>query len=181
MKKPSLTRLITLLLLCVCAGVGYVYAYRVVSKTSERLASLHKEANEKSTDAARIAAVKNALRTLVADESSASNYLVLASDIVPFIERLEQMGSDLGADVSVASVSKEKTGSRERLVLSLKITGNFEAVMRTLGAIEYAPYDITTSQVSVGLAGAVAGGTWTASAVFWVGLQSGTVSSLDKK
>lgn len=181
MKKPSTARLIALLLLCVCAGAGYLYAYRVVVQTSEKLATLQKEANEKSTDAARILAAKNALRTLAADEASAATYLVLASDIVPFLEKLEQTGAELGADVSVASVSKEKTGSRERLALSLKITGSFEAVMRTLGAIEYAPYDITTSQVSVGLAGPVAGGSWTASGVFWVGVQSGTVSTSDKK
>lgn len=180
MKKNSLIRLAVVFLLCLLAGVAYVFLYRSVADASDHLASLEKEVKQKSNDAARITAAKNTLRTLDVDEASVASYLVLSSDIVPFLERLELIGTELGADVSVVSVAKEKDGSRERLALSLKITGSFESVMRTIGAIEHAPYDITTSQLSVGLTGTTAGGAWTASGVFWVGTQS-AVQTSDKK
>ncbi len=181
MKKNPLTRLGVLLLLCLVAGGVYVFLYRTVADVSGELATLEKEVQQKTTDADRISAAKNTLRTLDVDEASVASYLVLSSDIVPFLERLELIGEELGSDVSVVSVAKEKDGSRERLVLSLKITGAFESVMRTVGAIEHAPYDISTSQLSVALAGTTAGGAWAASGVFWVGTQSTASSTPAKK
>ena len=171
MKKNPLTRLGILLVLCVAAVAVYFLLYRTVTDVSGELAALEKEVREKSTDASRVAAAKNTLRTLDVDEASVAAYLVLSSDIVPFLERLELIGAELGADVSVVSVAKEKEGSREHLVLSLKITGAFESVMRTVGAIEHAPYDIATSELSVARTPA-ASGEWSASGVFLVGTQS---------
>ena len=62
--------------------------------------------------------------------------------MVGFINGLEAQGQALGTTVSVLSVSAG-TGKQPTFMLSLTIEGTFDTVMRTVGVIEYAPYDIS--------------------------------------
>ncbi len=171
MNHKPFARLLILVLLIAVAGTAYGVFYGKVREHSAHLAELQDKAVTMSTDATRIAAAKEALTSLGKDEETAASYLVLASDIVPFLEELQKLGTELGAKVEIVSVSKEKVDGRERVFVSVKITGSFSPVLRTLGAIEHAPYDINTSQMSLALS-ADAGGLWTASGVFTVGTRT---------
>ena len=51
--------------------------------------------------------------------------------------------------MKVLSVSAGGTNARPTLTLAVTVTGAFDAVMRTAGSVEYAPYDISISKFSV--------------------------------
>ncbi|MBU2103516.1 hypothetical protein KKD95_00690, partial [Patescibacteria group bacterium] len=84
-------------------------------------------------------------------------------------------GKGLGATVSVASVSAETTTTRPHLKLSLKITGSFDSVLRTLGAIEYGPYDsqlLTTTFDTPKVSDPTLDAEWTATTAFVIGMRT---------
>lgn len=177
MKHLALIQLTVALLLFAGIVTAYGLWYRVVGKTSAHAAQLSVDIETKTQDSARVAAAKVALSELAADESGVHQYLVPTNDVVPFLEGLEQTGRQLGAEVEVASVSAESKTSRPHLTLSLKITGSFDSVLRTLGAIEYGPYDSALGTVTFDtprVGDSTAPSVWTATATFTIGTQVAT-------
>lgn len=152
---------------------AYGLGYAAVSSASAEAALLALQVDEKSRSATRLIAAKAALSSLEADEASLRRYFVSTEDVVPFLSGLERTGRELGAQVEVASVGNDPSSvERKRLVVALKITGSFEAVMRTLGAIEYGPYDSRATAVTLDtpLSPAEGGGKeWEATATFIIG------------
>lgn len=173
MKRISLIQLVVALAVFAAVLGVYGFWYSLVGKSSVEAAALSEEIRTKSQDSARVAAAKVALESLAEDEAAMRAYLVREKDIVPFLGTLEDTGTSLGAGVEVVSVSAESKGERSQLLLSLKITGSFDAVLRTLGAIEYGPYDSAIQSVTfdtVPVEGTAA--VWTAAATFTLGTQT---------
>lgn len=158
--------------LLAAAGI-YAFCYGAVGAMSRKAAALDTEIRTKSEESARVAAAKEALASLAADEASMRQYLVRQEEIVPFLGRLEGTGAALGSSLQVVSVSTEKAAPRGRILLSVKITGSFESVLRTLGAIEYGPYDSAVTNVTLDTSESEPGQTaaWSAVATFTLGTQ----------
>lgn len=172
MKRASLIQLVVALVVFTATLGVYSFWYSLVGKASVEAASLSEEIRTKSQDSARVAAAKIALESLAEDEAAMRAYLVREKDIVPFLGTLEDTGASLGANVEVVSVSAEPKGERSQLQLSLKITGSFDAVLRTLGAIEYGPYDSAIQSVTFDTVPIEGSSSWTAAATFRLGTQS---------
>lgn len=158
------------LLAAVLGAYGLWYAS--VGKLSVEAAALAESIRTKSQESARVAAARVALASLSADEAAMRAYLVREQDIVSFLGTLEETGASLGSNVEVVSVGADTKDERGRLVLSLKITGSFDAVQRTLGAFEYGPYDSAIQSVTFDTVRTEAGNAgWTAVATFTLGTQ----------
>jgi hypothetical protein len=89
---------------------------------------------------------------------------------VAFLGDLEKQGKAQGAAVEVLSVT-DQDATKRRISLSLKITGSFDAVVRTLGTIEYGPYDAVLTNVTLDSVAAKenAPAVWTAAVVISFG------------
>lgn len=174
MKRASLIQLIIALMIFAGVAGAYAFWYAAVGKASVEAASLSEQIRTKSQDSARVDAAKVALESLAEDEAAMRAYLVREQDIVPFLGSLEQTGASLGAGVEVVSVATERKDDRSQIRLSLKVTGSFDAVLRTLGAIEYGPYDSTIQSVTFDTVPVEAGKpvSWTAAATFTLGAQA---------
>lgn len=175
MRKPfmQLIAAVILLALFIAAYSGW---FVIVDRENAKAAALATQIELQSQDTARIAAAKAALASLSSDESRVNMHFVPAADVVPFIETLQSTGSSLGSTVQVLSVSAVPGKARGQLALALQITGSFDSVMRTLGALEYAPYDITLGSITLSTPGAAGKGArvWQAGAAFTVGTASTT-------
>ncbi len=178
MKHRTLIQLAIALLVLAGAIGAYVFWYASVGALSENAAALQGEIQTKSQESARVAAAKVALESLKEDEAAMQAYLVREEDIVPFLGALESTGTALGSTLEVVSVASDSTEARSRILLSLKISGSFDAVLRTLGAIEYGPYDSAVENITFDtvLTEEGAGAPWTAVATFTLGTQVATPS-----
>jgi hypothetical protein len=161
----SIYHLIGALVLLLVAVVGYAFWYYTLGSVSASAANLAAEAESKKQSAASATLAAGELERLEREEASIHAYFVVPDDIVGFLEGLQTKGAALGAEVTVVSVSAE-TAPRPRLDLAIKIDGSFDAVMRTMGAIEYAPYDLTVSMLTLSLTGE---GEWSAAMKLIVG------------
>lgn len=148
MKSP-LTHLLIASLICVLVIMGYGFWYGVVRDKSSVMAHLENKIVTKTETAKRIASARASLADIAGDEASMRSYFVPETGVVSFINNLEAQGKKLGTTVNVLSVSAGGVETQPTLVFSLTINGKFDAVMRTLGAIEYAPYDLSVSTLSI--------------------------------
>lgn len=174
MNIKSFTPLIGSLVLVVVAASAYGFAYSLVGTKSGQVATLLDQINQKTEATTRVAVAKSELIALQSQEATVDQYFVSTSDVVPFLEQLAATGKYLGANVQVLSVSSVPGTPYGQLNLSLTITGSFNSVLRTLGAIEYGPHDTQVSSVTFAAppGSNVASPTWTANAVFVIGART---------
>lgn len=175
MKHSHLIQLaVTVLILGISLGLTVVSTIAVQSET-KKATELSSEISTKRAETMRVAEASAALPALVSAEQSIGTYFVRADDIVPFLGLLERQGDAQGAKVQVLSVDSNATTADRRISISLKITGSYDAVLRTLGTIEYGPNDIVLTNVTFDTLRAADGATsgeWTAAAVFSLGTQA---------
>jgi hypothetical protein len=150
-------------------------SYYALSQAQTKAALLSKQVAAKTADAARVAQARAALSTLTSDEAALRAYFVAKEDIVPFLEGLQATGRALGAKVAIISVTDIP---KNRVALSLTAAGSFDAVMRTIGAIEYGPHDGVITQMNLEVSGTGPEKIWTANATYSVGLASTTAYSV---
>ena len=136
--------------LCVVTLIGYGFWYAVVASKSAAVASIQNQIDTKTESAARVASARTALAEIVGDESAVRSYFVPETEIVSFIDDLVARGRTLSAMVKILSVSADNSHNQSTLSFSLTVKGTFDAVMRTVGMIEYAPYNLSIAKLSVG-------------------------------
>lgn len=148
MKSP-LIQLGVAITILVGALVGYGFWYGAISSESAAVSGLQGQIDAKKEAVKRVAAAQAALTEIAGDEAAVQSYFVSESAVVSFIDDLQARGRALGTKVSVASVSASTLSSHPALSLALTIQGPFDALMRTVGSIEYAPYDLVISSLSI--------------------------------
>jgi len=146
--KSSLAQLVAAIAVCTAVLIGYGFWYATVSAKSAAVAILQNQIDTRTETVKRMVSTRAALAEISGDEAVVQSYFVPETGVVAFIDGLESRGRALGATVTVLSVSTVKSSAQPALELALSIAGTFDAVMRTVGAIEYAPYDITVSMLS---------------------------------
>jgi hypothetical protein len=175
MTVRSLIPLVVGSLLLIVAAALYAFGYNALIENTAQADKLATTVATKTTQLERVTQAHAALDTLASDEDLLRQYSIGKDAIVPFLETLQTTGRSLGTKVEVLSVVDEKDGKHPRVALSLAVTGSFDAVMRTLGTIEYSPYDSVLRNLTLDSI-TVASGTpaWSASVVYSVGVSSST-------
>ncbi|MEK7086166.1 MAG: hypothetical protein AAB709_00900 [Patescibacteria group bacterium] len=147
--KSSSTHFILVLAASLLISAGYGIWYAAVSNKSNDVAELQNKITTATETVARIASARAALAEISSDEAKVRSYFVSETEVVAFINNLESRGLAQGAPIQVLSVSTSGSSARPTLLLTLAAQGTFDAIMRTVGAIEYAPYDLTISSLSI--------------------------------
>ncbi|MCR4333469.1 MAG: hypothetical protein NUV60_00385 [Patescibacteria group bacterium] len=147
--KSSFSHLIGALMVCIIVSIGYGMWYVAISEKSMAVEKLQNVIDTKTETVSRIATTRATLAGVANDETVVQGYFVPETKVVTFIDSLETHGKTQGAIVKVLSVSTTGTTAQPTLSLSLVISGTFDAVMRTVGTIEYAPYALSISTLSV--------------------------------
>jgi len=148
MKSPF-SHILIAVVVCVAAIVGYGMWYAALSAKSASVVAIQNQIDAKTETVNRVAAARATLANVASDEVVVQNYFVPEARVVSFIDALEMSGKTLGATVSVQSVGTSGTPAKPSLELALSVSGTFDAVMRTVGSIEYAPYDLSISSLAI--------------------------------
>ncbi|HVB20265.1 MAG TPA: hypothetical protein VNF51_03250 [Candidatus Paceibacterota bacterium] len=173
MKSPFF-HLVLACVICVGALIGYGIWYTIIESESATVDSLKNQITTNTENTSRIASARVSLAEIAGDEASIQNYFVSESGVVAFINALEALGQAQGAAVSILSVSTSGTVAHPSLTFALAVRGTFDACMRTVGAIEYAPYDLSISTLSLGQDGK---NSWHADLTLLVGSVPAAVAS----
>ena len=147
--KSSTTHFFVMLAVLAGALTSYGLWYQAVSSMSARAADLQDQIDTNTQSLARIAAARAALTEISGDEAAVQSYFVPDTGVVGFIDDLQARGHMLGSSVVISSVSAGSTGTHSALRVALTVHGAFDAVLRTIGSIEYAPYDLSVVSLTV--------------------------------
>lgn len=175
MRSPRLAAGITLSLLAL-ALAGYAAFEATVAGQSAAVAQLSQEVAGRAAEIGRLASARERLAALAGEERAIEAYFVPEASVVPLIDELESRGAALGATMHITSVAAipAAKGGRPALSIALSIEGPFDAVVRTLGSIEYAPYAISTKGAALGKN---ENGEWKADVTLAVGAGGGNTSA----
>lgn len=146
--KSHFFHLIVALAIALVVWIGYGFWYAAVSAKSNVVADLQNQITTKAETVNRVISTRATLAEISDDETAVQGYFIPEAGVVAFIDGLEAQGRNQGATVSVLSVSTDSVATPPTFILSLTIKGTFDAVMRTIGIIEYAPYNLVVSELS---------------------------------
>jgi Tfp pilus assembly protein PilO len=183
MNRGPVIGLICSLVVLVFVSVGYGFWYSLLSEKSAEVSSITEKITEQNNATTQIEQAKAELSQLSSQEATVDQYFVATNDVVPFLEQIQSIGTFLGAKVEVVSVSAVSGNPYGQLNLSLSISGPFDAVARTLGSIEYGPYDSSITSLSLSTSAtpgdtpSTSAAVWNAAATFTVGAQTGNTQS----
>jgi Tfp pilus assembly protein PilO len=147
--KSSASHIVIACIICAMVFLVHGFLYTVIAKKSTTAAELQNQIDLKREKIKNIASSRAALSGIAKEESVVNKYFVSESEVVSFIADLQASGLSQGAVVKVLSVSTGNANMRPSLTLSLTIAGAFDAVMKTVGMIEYSPYYLTISKFSI--------------------------------
>jgi len=147
--KSTFFNLLIWIVLSVAALTSYGYWYAAIAAKSTAVASLQNQIDTKTKTSDRINAARAAFAEVAGDEAIVQGYFVPETGVVSFIDALEGFARAQGATMKVLSVSVAGSAKLPTLVLSVSVDGGFDAVMRTIGSIEYAPYDLSVSKLAL--------------------------------
>ena len=140
--RRSLITLGLSVVMLVSAGTAYSLAYYWLTKSTAELTVLEQKVNAETVQVERIKRAQEGVSGgLTSDEELVQHYFLNKQELVPFLEHLQNTGKILGSTLQVNTITETKVDSRTRIQLAFTVTGSFDAVMRTLGALEFAPYD----------------------------------------
>ena len=153
---------------------GYVFAYFTVTGMGAQVALLDAEIAVKGEELKNIQEARSALTALAAREANIQAYFIEDAELVSFLEHVGSVGESFGARVEVLGVSESTLeDARSAISLSLQVSGSFDAVMRTVGALEHAPYDITLSNLAIdAVERDEAGSVWAAQVSYEIGTRT---------
>lgn len=147
--KSALSRLGIAGTVCVLSLAGYVLSYGVVVSKSEMAAELDRKIEAINTNTSQAISDRAALEELSKEEVFVQDLFVSEEDVAAFVDGLELQGRNQGTTVTVSSISKGGANAPDTLGLSLTVKGTFDSVMRTVGVIEYAPYNLSVSSLVI--------------------------------
>ncbi|MEI7765528.1 MAG: hypothetical protein WCI93_02995 [bacterium] len=89
----------------------------------------------------------NSFKSIEEERALLETHFAQSSDIVPFLNKIENMASSVNTKVEVSfiEVAKDNTG----LVLEMRDTGNFEQVYKFLTLLENSPYELEITLVEM--------------------------------
>lgn len=156
MNTQSLARknrqlLVLILLMNVAAIALYGFLFFTVKTKNEHISKLVNEIESGATAEDTQKSTKAlAIETAVLREKLKS-YLVGKDEAITFFELLERMGSDVGGEVTIHSVTKGGLDrpEAEELRLTLVATGTWSAVIHYLGLLELLPLQVRVEQMVV--------------------------------
>lgn len=158
MSRSLAQLLVALGVLAVVSGL-YALWYYEVQQEARKSGELQAQIHTTIESAVTAAETSDTLAELAVDEAAIEGYRIKLADIVSFLERIEGTGRALTSSVEVVTVA-DKPGSDGRMMITIRVIGTFDAVLRTLGAIEYGPYDSKITSLTFDTP--TNGGAWTA-------------------
>lgn len=177
MKHSSFYSLGVAVVLLLISGALYGGIFFLFGREQGVTNILNQQIATKKTEIARAQQAQTALATLSGDEATIKGYSLSRDQIVGILESLQSTGSVVGATVQVLSVGDDKAAVHPRITVSLLINGTFDAVMKTIGTLENAPYDSSLSNLTLTSAAGKNGAVWSAATVLSLGLQRVSTST----
>lgn len=142
-KTPLLVSAMFLLFSC---AVFFVLFRGLNNNTETTLKSLTEWQNE-AIRRNEIKSLDLLIKNIQEQKKLLESHFAESSNIVPFLDTIEQLASKVGAKSEVTSVDISK--NKPELLVSFRASGSFESVYKFLRLLENSPYELEFSSVDM--------------------------------
>ena len=141
--KNNNTNLILVISIVSLLAFSFAFGYllNVIKNKNNHISAVSITLEKKIVEKNNLTALEKKMTELVDTQKKISSYFVDTSNIEKFVEYLEGMGLSNGTEVSVKSVDVEK-GDKTKMLVNLRIKGNFAKTTKTIAILENSPYNI---------------------------------------
>lgn len=94
----------------------------------------------------------SSLRALADEKILFDSHFAKSSDVVPFLDTLEQLASSVSAKAEVYAVEQKTDtteGAKPNLIVGIKVLGSFESIYKFITLLENAPYELEILSMGV--------------------------------
>ena len=142
-KKLLIIPLVFLLSCCLI----FLFVYKNIgsnNKISEQyLTGWQEEASRR--DGAQ--SLNESIKTIEKERISLETHFVQSSNVVPFLDTIEKLASQVQAQAEIVSVDIPKDDTS--LVVDMKVTGTFVSIYKALALLENSPYELEFMSVNI--------------------------------
>ena len=148
MKKKSLKIYLFLSVIFFATSITiFFFLYQTVKEKNAEAETSEIVWQEEEYQRENIESMENFLEEEATKIALLEKHFIYGSDIVPFLDLLERLAPQVGADAEVLLVDKAKDGSL--LSVDVRVIGNFEAIYKFLTLIENSPYELEIISVDI--------------------------------
>jgi hypothetical protein len=146
--KRTYTIFFTTLISAILAILVFFFILRIIKHKNDHSLSVYSTIQAKLDQKDNISTLQKIVADTTEKGAQLSSYLVHPNNIDEFINFLESEGELVSIPIEVISVTAPKDRANH-LTLEFKGTGAFDHVMRLVGLIENAPYQITINHTYI--------------------------------
>lgn len=159
-------RLFVIYTLYVLVFLGvYVYIFFHIQEKNASAAAAHVRVAQLQEQNQQMNNLNSTIRNIQNRKEKLHEFFVDSERIVNFLETIEKMGTDSGADVTVRSISEGETSAQtvNELKLDLAVDGTWSHVYHFISLLENLPLKITVDTISLGKRNSQEGTQWSGS------------------
>jgi hypothetical protein len=140
-KKGPLVLALVVLILAVGA---FVFVYGRIQANQKIIAAARERSEEEAQRQQELRALENLLGSVESKRQELQRHFVEASNVVPFLNDLEELARRAGAEPQVEDVElgQDVSALSSGLSAQIKARGTFEAVYKFLLLLENSPYEL---------------------------------------
>jgi len=132
--------LIVSILFLLAVALFFFFLYRGVNNHMAEVNETEKKLEAEIARRNEIKALNNYFLSTQGKKNQLETHFVQSSNVVPFLNTLEDLGTGVGVKMKVASIDISRDGTG--LLIQLKSTGTFSQVYKFITTLENAPYEL---------------------------------------
>ncbi len=134
---PKMSLLVSFTFLLILS-VSFFAAYKTIGNNHEESKSKEDEWSRESLRLDEIKALARSIKIIEGERVQLETHFARSSDVVPFLDSIEEMARKVSATAEVTSVDVAE--DKKTLVVGMKASGSFGNLYRLLTLLENSPY-----------------------------------------
>lgn len=133
----------TVIFIVLC--VAYFYFYKQINKNIKLTEKIKVDLQEEISKREEIKDFNDSFKLIEQDKNLFETHFVQKSNVVPFLNKIEDMAKSVGVEVEVSSIeiSSDNTG----LLVQIKSSGTFSKIYKLINLLENSPYELEFNSV----------------------------------
>ena len=124
----------------ICSTLVFLFFYRAINNNSKELQLREEEWQSETLRRDGLKALDYSVKMIEKERTQLETHFAQSSDIVPFLDTIEELGRKIGAKAEFISVDILKDGTG--LMVSMKASGAFQALYKFITLLENSPYEL---------------------------------------
>lgn len=139
--------LIFALLFLAVSSAAFIFLYRQIDSNTKIAAQAQTEWQAESDRRGEVESLDHLLTSTEAERGALESHFAQSSDVVPFLDTIQQLAVSAKATSAIASVAilQDKTG----LMIDVNASGSFASVYKFLTLLENSPYELNFTSVDL--------------------------------